>query len=302
MTDDPVINYQEAGFMKNNGYTLLDSGEGEKLESFGDIILRRPAAQAIWKKQKRAEVWQKASAAFDREKGNTWKNRQSLPDQWQVTVEDITFKLSSTDFGHLGIFPEQAASWRWLRQVLCAARARESRPISVLNLFAYSGGSTMAAALEGAAVCHLDASRGMVDWARENAALNGLADAPIKWLVDDAVKFLLREVRRGNRYDGIILDPPSFGRGKKGEVFKIEKDIIRTLDLCKKLLSRNPLFMLFSCHTAGFSPQVMANLLSQLLAEKPGTITSGEMFLRGDDTTFELPSGTWARWLAAGTR
>ncbi len=286
--------------MKKNGYILLDSGEGEKLEAFGDIILSRPAAQAVWKKQKPAEVWQKAAAAFDREKGNSWKNRQFLPDQWHIAVEDISFKLSSTDFGHLGIFPEQAASWKWLRQNLRAARRRESRPISVLNLFAYSGGSTMAAALEGAAVSHLDASRGMVDWARENAALNGLSEAPIKWLVDDAVKFLMREVRRGNRYDGIILDPPSFGRGRKGEVFKIEKDILRTLDLCQELLSDDPLFMLFSCHTAGFSPRVMANLLTQLLAERPGTITSGEMFLRGDATTFELPNGTWARWLSVG--
>ena len=288
--------------MKHNGYVLLDSGEGEKLEAFGDIILRRPAAQAVWKKQKSADVWQKVSAAFDREKGNTWKNRQSLPDHWQIEVEGITFKLSSTDFGHLGIFPEQAASWKWLRQQLRTAQKGRSRQLSVLNLFAYSGGSTMAAALEGAAVCHLDASRGMVDWARENATLNGLAKAPIKWLVDDAVKFLSREVRRGNKYDGIILDPPSFGRGKKGEVFKIEKDILQTLDLCRELLSDEPLFMLFSCHTAGFSPQVMENLLTQLLPDRPGSITSGEMFLQGDDTTFVLPNGTWARWLSAGAR
>lgn len=288
--------------MKNNGYILLDSGEGEKLEAFGDIILSRPAAQAVWKKQQPADIWNNVSAAFDREKGNTWKNRQSLPDQWQIEVEGITFKLSSTDFGHLGIFPEQAASWKWLRKTLSDARKRESRKFSVLNLFAYSGGSTMASALEGAAVCHLDASRGMVDWARENSVLNGLSKAPIKWLVDDAVKFLSREVRRGNRYDGIILDPPSFGRGKKGEVFKIEKDILQTLDLCKSLLSDDPLFMLFSCHTAGFSPQVMENLLTQLLADRPGVITSGEMFLRGNAPTFDLPNGTWARWLSAGAK
>ncbi len=221
--------------MKNNGYLLLDSGEGEKLEAFGDIVLSRPAAQAVWKKQQSAGVWKNVSAAFDREKGNSWKNRQSLPDQWQIEVEGITFRLSSTDFGHLGIFPEQADCWKWLRETLKDGRERESRTFSVLNLFAYSGGSTMASALEGASVCHLDASRGMVDWARQNSALNGLADAPIRWLVDDAVKFLGREVRRGNRYDGIILDPPSLGRGKKGEIFKIEKDILQTLDLCKGL-------------------------------------------------------------------
>ena len=283
--------------MKNNGYTLLDSGEGEKLESFGDIILRRPAAQAVWKKQLPETVWQDVSASFDREKGNTWVNRQSLPDQWQIEVEGITFRLSSTDFGHLGIFPEQAASWRWLRQTIKKARKQRTDEVKVLNLFAYSGGSTMASALEGAAVCHLDAARGMVDWARENARLNGLGEAPIKWIVDDAIKFLQREGRRGNRYDGIILDPPSFGRGKKGEVFKIERDILTVLDLCKNLLSDDPLFLLFSCHTAGFSPQVMENLLHQLLAEYGGGIESGEMFLLGQGQTFPLPNGTWARWL-----
>jgi len=289
---------QQTDKMKNRGYVLLDSGEGEKLEAFGNIILNRPAAQAVWKKQQPASVWAGATASFDREKGNTWTNRQSLPKQWQIEVEGVTFKLSSTDFGHLGIFPEQTASWQWLRKTLRTARGRSDRPVSILNLFAYSGGSTMAAALEGAAVCHLDASKGMVDWARENAALNGLADAPIKWLVDDAVKFLQREMRRGNRYDGIILDPPSFGRGKRGEIFKIERDILTVLDLCQNLLSDRPLFLLFSCHTAGFTPTVMANLLTQLLAGKNGRIASGEMFLHGKDDTFPLPSGTWARWLA----
>lgn len=288
--------------MKNNGYTLLDSGEGEKLEAFGDIILSRPAAQAIWKKQQPDTFWNKATATFDREKGNSWKNRQSLPAQWQIEVEGITFKLSSTDFGHLGIFPEQAGSWKWIRKTLREAQKRKTRHFSVLNLFAYSGGSTMASALEGASVCHLDASRGMVDWAKENGVANGLAKAPIKWIVDDAIKFLAREVRRGNKYDAIILDPPSFGRGKKGEIFKIEKDILQTLDLCKSLLSDNPLFVLFSCHTAGFSPQVMENLLKQLLADRSGTTTSGEMFLRGQDSTFDLPNGTWARWLSSGAK
>lgn len=284
--------------MKNTGYTLLDSGEGEKLEAFGEIILNRPAAQAVWKKQLPATTWGNVSASFDREKGNNWVNRTSLPDRWQIEVEGITFKLSSTDFGHLGIFPEQAASWRWLRQTLRNARSRYPRPPAVLNLFAYSGGSTMASALEGAAVCHLDAAKGMVDWARENAAANGLSNAPIKWLVDDAIKFLQREVRRGNRYDGIILDPPSFGRGKKGEVFKIERDILTTLDLCRSLLSDDPLFLLFSCHTAGFTPKVMENLLAQLMAGKNGAIESGEMFLLGEGNTFPLPNGTWARWLS----
>lgn len=285
--------------MKNNGYTLLDSGEGEKLEAFGDIILNRPAAQAVWKKQQPGELWNNVSASFDREKGNNWVNRHSLPDKWQIEVEGIKFKLSSTDFGHLGIFPEQAASWQWLRKTVRSARSRYPRPLSVLNLFAYSGGSTMASALEGASVCHLDASKGMVDWARDNARLNGLQDAPIKWLVDDAIKFLQREVRRGNRYDGIILDPPSFGRGKKGEIFKIERDILTTLDLCVSLLSDSPLFLLLSCHTAGFTPTVMENLLTQMLEDRQGAIESGEMFLTGKKDTFPLPNGTWARWLAS---
>ncbi|MFV0437204.1 MAG: class I SAM-dependent methyltransferase [Desulfopila sp.] len=284
--------------MKDRGYLLLDSGEGEKLESFGNVILSRPAAQAVWKKQLPPEIWAGATASFDREKGNSWSNRQSLPKQWQVEVSGMTFKLSSTDFGHLGIFPEQAANWQWLRNILRGTRHRFSRPISVLNLFAYSGGSTMATALEGATVCHLDAAKGMVDWARENSALNGLTGAPIRWLVDDAVKFLQRQRRRGDRYDGIILDPPSFGRGKRGEIFKIERDILTTLELCRSLLNDTPLFVLFSCHTNGFTPTVMENLLSQLLADRGGTIESGEMFLLGEGSTYSLPNGSWARWLA----
>ena len=213
-------------------YELLDSGDGRKLERFGKYVLARPCSQAMWRPCKSCSEWELADASFDREDGNRWHGRSNLPKEWQIETAGIRFKLGGTDFGHLGIFPEQRAQWRWIRERVEATTAIDgSRRLSVLNLFAYSGGSTMASALAGADVCHLDASQSMVEWARENAALNGLTEAPIRWIVEDAHKFLGREIRRGHRYDGIILDPPSFGRGAKGEVYKIERDLAKTLDI-----------------------------------------------------------------------
>ena len=215
-----------------NGYELLDSGNGAKLERFGEVVLARPCAQAVWQPQRPAR-WKSADATFDREDGNRWHGRNRLPQEWVIDVDGTRFRLSGTDFGHLGIFPEQRAQWAWIRETVAAA----GRPVRVLNLFAYSGGSTLAAARGGAEVCHLDASKGMVQWARANAALNGLESHPIRWIVDDAHKFLNREIRRGRRYDGIILDPPTYGRGGNGETYKIERDLTETLRLCRALLS-----------------------------------------------------------------
>lgn len=276
-----------------NGYELLDSGNGAKLERFGEIVLARPCAQAVWQPQRPAR-WKSADATFDREDGNRWHGRNRLPQEWVIDVDGARFRLSGTDFGHLGIFPEQRAQWTWIRETVAAA----GRPVRVLNLFAYSGGSTLAAARGGAEVCHLDASKGMVQWARANAALNGLENHPIRWIVDDAHKFLNREIRRGRRYDGIILDPPTYGRGGNGETYKIERDLTETLRLCRALLSDSPLFLLLSAHTPGHTPIVLGNVLTQALRGLGGAVTSGEMVLAGAPDVFPLPSGAYARWQA----
>lgn len=279
---------------EKNGYALLDSGFGRKLERFGEVILSRPCAQAIWRPLLPKADWNLAHAAFDREEGNHWEGRSRLPEHWIIEDGGMKFHLSVTDFGHLGIFPEQRAQWTWIRKVVDAEKRRRGEACTVLNLFAYSGGSTLAAALGGAQVCHLDASRGMVQWASENAQLNGIGD--VRWIVDDAHKFLVREAKRGHKYDGIILDPPTFGRGEGGEMYKIERDLPNTLELCRQLLSDQPLFLLFSAHTPGLSPQVGGNLLSQATVGLGGAIDAGEMLLTGGEGVLPLPSGTYARW------
>lgn len=280
-----------------DSYALIDSGLGFKLERFDQYLLSRPCSQAVWEKKLSQEEWDKADAVFFRESDTKWRfHNPAAQHSWNVSVSDLLFKVSPTDFGHLGIFPEQRSFWKWIQTFIKEAASKRSEPIHILNLFAYSGGSTLAAAKAGAHVCHLDASKGMVEWARENASLNRLEKSPIRWIVDDVRKFLLRELRRGRKYDGIILDPPSFGRGSQGEVFKIEEHIVDLLKQCRALLSSHPLFVLFSCHTAGFSPMVMRHLLDQTLSEYKGVIDSGEMLLTGGGSVFPLPSGTFARW------
>jgi 23S rRNA (cytosine1962-C5)-methyltransferase len=270
-------------------YELLDSGHGKKLERFGDIVLDRPCAQAVWAPQF-LDRWEAATARFTREGGHNWDGRGRLADTWPVEVAGVRMKLSATDFGHIGVFPETRALWQWIRTTL----QEEQRELTFLNLFAYSGGATLAAAQAGAKCCHLDASKGMVEWARDNARLNELQDAPIRWIVDDVIKFLRREVKRGNRYDAVLLDPPSFGRGKKGELYKIEESLITTLDLVHQVLSEQPAFVLLTSHTPGFSPIVLSNLLRQY--HKGGTIERGEMLLTGADEVMDVPNGNWARW------
>ncbi|MBN1826614.1 MAG: class I SAM-dependent methyltransferase [Candidatus Eisenbacteria bacterium] len=270
-------------------YELIDSGEGFKLERFGSYVLVRPAAQAAWKRRLSRAAWSKADASFDRSDGNRWQNRSALPERWVVTIEGIRLHLSATDFGHVGVFPEQSGQWSWIRR-------RAAAPCRVLNLFAYSGGSTLAAAQGGAEVCHLDASRGMVERAAENAELCGLAGAPIRWIVDDAIKFLGREAKRGRKYDGLILDPPSFGRGRRGEVFKIRDGIARLMELSERLLSDKPSFVLLTCHTPEYSPRVLGNLLASVKARFGGKLETGEMLLTGGPEVLPLPSGAYARW------
>ncbi len=274
----------------SDGYELLDSGGGRKLERFGRVTLARPCAQAVWRPALPPERWAAADASFDREDGNRWSGRARLPDHWTISVDGTRFHLASTDFGHLGIFPEQRRQWEWLRR---AARPGDR----ILNLFAYSGGSSLAPARAGAAVTHLDASRGMVDWAAENARLNGLSN--IRWIVDDAHKFLRREERRGSRYDGIVLDPPSYGRGAGGETYVFERDLPRTLELCRAVVSDKPRFVLLSAHTPGCTAQVLANVLSQAVDGLGGAVECGEMLLEGAPGVLPLPSGAWARWIAS---
>ena len=274
-------------------YELLDSGNGLKLERFGRVILSRPAALAIWQPQKPA-LWKTATAEFDRKGGLVWRGREKLPESWAVNLRGIKLKLSTTDFGHLGVFPETFDIWDRIEGAINTRKKNAAAAPQFLNLFAYSGGATLMAAKAGAACCHLDASKGMVEWARENAALNGLTDAPIRWIVDDVHKFLEREVRRGRVYDAVLLDPPSFGHGARGELYKIERDLPKTLDLIKPLLSSNPLFLMLTCHTPGFSPAILANILRQF--SSGARVESGEMMLTGAPDVFKLPSGTWACW------
>ena len=295
----------------SDGYELLDSGDGRKLERFGPWILARPAAQAAWRPRLDAAAWERAHAAFDREDGQRWTTRENIPEEWIVALDGLRFRLSRTDFGHLGIFPEQRDLWQWIDAKVRAAnrsavhtRAAHASdaqhegdaPVSLLNMFAYSGGATLAAARAGASVCHVDASRGMVTWASENAKHNELESAPIRWIVDDALKFLRREERRARKYDAIVLDPPTFGRGAKGEVYKIDEALRETLDACRGLLSEQPVLVLLTSHTPGYTPLVLENVLGQVVEARGGTIESGEMVLRGAADVLPLPSGAWARW------
>ncbi len=281
-----------------NGYELLDSGAFQKLERFGSVVLSRPCAQAVWQQTLPKAEWQKVTATFFRDGGNQWRGRDKLPETWSIEVDGTKFQLSSTDFGHLGIFPEQRDQWRRIRETCAEYAKRHDRPARVLNLFAYSGGSTLAAALAGAEVCHVDASKGMVDWARKNAALNGLEEKPVRWIVDDVTKFLERELRRERQYDLLILDPPSYGRGAKGEVFKIENDLPPLLALLGKLLSPQPLGVLLSCHTPELTPISLHHLLQQQFGRISGKVEHGEMQLRGAVNVLPVPSGSFAWWLA----
>jgi len=266
-----------------HGYELIDSGGGRKLERFGKYVLSRPCSQALWEPQHK-KAWKRADAVFTRDEKGHWEFTTKLPESWVVDIDGMKMRVQLTDFGHVGLFAEQRMFWKRMREIIRPGQR-------VLNLFAYSGGSTLCCAQKGASLCHLDASKGMVDWARQNAALNGLEKAPIRWIVEDAMKFLQREQRRGSFYDAIILDPPSFGRGSKGEVFKIERDIQKLLGLCRDCLSSAPSFVLFSCHTPGFTPLTVSHLLEDAMPK--GEIEFGEMCLEAERV---VPSGVYAFW------
>jgi len=275
-------------------YELLDTSDGERLERWGDYILIRPDPQIIWKNVARHPAWKRADAIYRRSNsgGGGWvKNR--LPESWNISYGDLRFVLRPMGFKHTGLFPEQAANWDWFSSLIRKA----NRPIKVLNLFAYTGGATVAAAQAGASVVHVDASRGIVAQAKENAALSGLSEAPIRYIVDDCKKFVEREIRRGNHYDGIIMDPPSYGRGPNGEVWKLEDSIDELISLTSRLLSDDPLFFLVNSYTTGLSPMTMSYLLELKVKSRfGGKIEAGELGLRVTQTKAFLPCGASTRW------
>jgi 23S rRNA (cytosine1962-C5)-methyltransferase len=285
---------------QTDDYELIDSGDGRKFERFGRYCLVRPCAQAIWPPQKDASVWDEADAVFSRRSGKGWQASTELPPSWHIIVEGIRFMLSRTDFGHLGIFPEQRKLWRWISRTITDALSKDRAYVSVLNLFAYSGGATLAAARSGAQICHLDASKGMVRWARENAGLNSLNDAPIRWIVDDVNRFMDREIKRGRLYDAVILDPPTYGHGKNEEIYKIEDELTATVKKCWSLLSGDPLFLLLTSHTPTCTPRALSNILEGTAPKKgvASHVESGEMLLEGKPGVLPVPSGTYCRWVA----
>ena len=276
-----------------NEYEVIDCSKGEKLERWGDYILVRPDPQVIWDTPKTDKGWRQKNGHYHRSKkgGGEWEFF-NLPEQWDLHYRDLTFHLKPFSFKHTGLFPEQAVNCDWFGSKIKKA----NRPIKVLNLFAYTGGATLAAAAAGASVTHVDASKGMVTWAKENAVASGLKDAPIRWLVDDCVKFVEREIRRGNHYDAIIMDPPSYGRGPKGEIWKIEEAIHPLVKLCTQLLSDDPLFFLINSYTTGLQPAVLAYMLGTELGHLNGKVSADEIGLPVSSNGLVLPCGASGRW------
>jgi len=275
-------------------YEVIDTSSGEKLERWGDYILIRPDPQVIWDTPKKDPGWKKPNAHYHRSNkgGGSWEFFD-LPEQWSISYKSMKFQLKPFSFKHTGLFPEQAVNWDYMYKKIKEA----NRPVRVLNLFAYTGGATVACASAGASVTHVDASKGMVTWAKENAASSGLADAPIRYLVDDCVKFAEREIRRGNHYDGIIMDPPSYGRGPGGQVWKIEECIHGLVQLCANLMSDNPLFFIINSYTTGLQPAVMAYLLNiEVTSRLGGKVTADEIALPVTCNGLALPCGATARW------
>lgn len=274
-------------------YQVIDTSSGEKLEKWGDYILLRPDPQVIWKTPKKNPMWKRINAHYHRSSkgGGEWEFFD-LPDEWTISYRELRFRLKPFSFKHTGLFPEQAVNWDWMSDKIKNA----GRPVKALNLFAYTGGATLAMAAAGAAVTHVDASKGMVAWAKENAQASHLEDRPIRWLVDDCKKFVEREIRRGNHYDAILMDPPSYGRGPKGEIWKMEDSIYEFLELSTQLLSDRPLFFVINSYTTGLAPAVLKYLLSTVLKDKGGVVQADEIGLPVRETSLVLPCGACGRW------
>ena len=276
-------------------YKILDMSGGMKLESWNGIILSRPDPQIIWDEKTNPKLWNKANAIYHRSKtgGGYWEYKNNISDRWTVSYKDLTFNIKLMGFKHTGLFPEQAVNWDFAINKIKSAK----RPVKVLNMFAYTGAATLACLSAGASVCHVDASKGMVQWAKENAVKSGLADKPVRWLVDDCVKFVQREQRRGNKYDGIIMDPPSYGRGPGGEVWKLEEQLYSLVELCMPILSDDALFFILNSYTTGLSPAVMEYLLGVMLKKRfGGKVSSSEIGLHVTESGMTLPCGSTAIW------
>lgn len=276
-------------------YKLIDARNGEKLEYWGKYLLRRPDPQAVWSEQSEEKLWNKTDAWYHRSNsgGGKWQYFTKLPERWEINYRDLTFNIKPMGFKHTGLFPEQAVNWDWFSELIKNA----GRPIRVLNLFAYTGGATVAALAAGAEVVHVDASKGMVTWAKENVVSSGLGDRPVRYIVDDVIKFVQREGRRGRQYDAIIMDPPSYGRGPSGEVWKIEDELYPLIEECMKILSDNPLFFLINSYTTGLSAQILINILTMTIKRKyGGTAEADEIGLPMSSNGLVLPCGISGRW------
>ena len=276
-------------------YEIIDMANGEKLERWKDIILVRPDPQIIWKDKSFPNKWKDVNAVYKRSStgGGVWDYKKKVPANWQVKYKNLTFNIKPMGFKHTGLFPEQAANWDWMIEKIKSAK----REIKVLNLFAYTGGATVACLSAGASVCHVDSSKGMVSWAKENVISSSLQERPVRYIVDDVVKFVNREIRRGNKYDAIIMDPPSYGRGANGEVWKFEENICDLVELCKGVLSENPLFFLINSYTTGISSTVLENILNLNITKiYGGKVTNGEVGLPMTNSKLILPCGIYGRW------
>ncbi len=276
-------------------YKIIDMADGQKLEKWGKIILSRPDPQIVWKNKSFPEEWKKADATYYRSKsgGGSWEYKNKLPQLWQIKYKDLTFNIKPMGFKHTGLFPEQAVNWDWMRSKI----EQSKKEVKVLNLFAYTGGATVACLASGASVCHIDSSKGMVMYAKENVQSSGLADRKVRYIVDDVVKFVKREIRRGNKYDGIVMDPPSYGRGANGEVWQFEDNIYELVELCKQVLSDTPIFFLINSYTTGISSTILENILNLTVASKyKGKVSSGEIGLPMENSKLILPSGIYGRW------
>lgn len=276
-------------------FEILDTSAGERLERWGNIILIRPDPQIIWNTKRDNLLWKQANARYKRSKsgGGCWEVYKKIPDVWNIGYRDLKFRIKPMGFKHTGVFPEQGVNWDFVTERIQS----QNRPIKILNLFAYTGGATLACAKAGASVCHVDASKGMVTWAKENAEASKLADKPIRWIVDDCLKFVAREIRRSNKYDGIIMDPPSYGRGPGGEIWKLEDNLFSLITECKKLLSEDALFFILNSYTTGLSPSVMGYILGDVLkSDLGGEVLSDEIGLKVSSTNLILPCGATSIW------
>lgn len=276
-------------------YELLDSGDGEKLERYGEVVVARPDPQSLWNKNLSESEWKKADAYFKRASTDAnWSVRRELPERWPISLAGLKFWIKLSAFKHTGIFPEQVGNWNWIREKI--EQTKRVEPVRVLNLFGYTGGASLAAAQAGAEVVHVDGSKSAIGWARDNAALSGLAEKPVRWILDDAQKFVAREIKRGKKYDGIIMDPPAFGHGAEGEVWKIEEDLLPLLESCKQILSDQPLFFIINGYASGYSALAYQNSLGDLMKSFGGRVEIGELTIAEKNSQRLLPAGIFARW------